>query len=117
MAAIVHEQATNGPYISSNDGSSCFREGLNYPSPCPGKIPAVISAAARSNNPPFTMSLGQLTKPSGCQRVRLLRVAKIRDRVALETVGPALQDYELGFSGIDKRFHSFPGLLKFPVTR
>ncbi len=124
MAAIVHESrddaakirllpCKSGLHLGPESG---FCERLHDPGPCPGEIPAVISTTTGGDDPAFAVPVGQRTKLPGCQRMRLFCIAKMRNRVALQAVSPALQDDELRFPGIDECMHSFPGRFEFLIT-
>ena len=116
MAAIVHETRGNEVNIRILSVKSGLCECLYDPGPRPGEIPAVISAATGCNYPPAAVPIGQLAKPAGCQRVRLFRVLKMRDRIPFQAVGATLQNDELRFPGIDKRLDSSPGFFEFLVA-
>jgi hypothetical protein len=116
MAAIVHEQATNGPNISSNEGFSCLREGLNDPGPCPGQVTAIVAASPGAYDTPIAMAIRQLTQTFCRQCMCFFGEAEMSDWIALEAVRAALHNDELRRSVIDVSFYVVPGCVELVVA-
>ncbi len=72
---------------------------------------AIVATTAGADDPARTVFVGQATQRSSCIRMRLFCIAKVGYRVALETVGTSLQQYEfrlcMVYEGLDAAPHYF----------
>src|SRR5579864_6029774 len=94
-----------------------LEEALQHRVPGLSEIAAVISAAAERQHPAVSEPLGALPEAPAGTAVRAGREPQMRDRVALETVGSALQDDELGVEALQMRHHPRPGCGKHFIVR
>ena len=62
------------------------------------------------------MAVSQPAHPADGQRVRFLRVTEMRYRVALQAVGAALHDDELGRGFVDVSLNPVSGCLEFIIA-
>src|SRR5690606_20707683 len=84
------------------------QEALNDPRPSAREIAAVVTAAAHRENAAVPEFVGERTQTCRGVRVRFLREPKMRDRIACQAVGAALEQDELGAPFAQQRFGALP---------
>src|SRR6202008_3734460 len=77
-----------------------------------GEVAAVVAPAAERQHAAVAEAVGELLQGAGSVPMRAGREAQVRDRIALEAVGSALQDEELRLEALEVRHDARPHLLE-----
>src|SRR5262249_39648095 len=82
-----------------------------------GEVAAVIAPAPERQHAAVAQAVGELAQRAGGMSVRTGGEAQVRDRIAFEAVGAALQDDELGLEALEVFQYPRPDMLEYGIVR